>query len=67
MQRMDKIREWLRYWVGGLTTMGGVLSLNDWAIIIGIACTIGTFVVNWYYKRKEREDRLNGNVSSAQK
>lgn len=67
MQRMDKIREWLSYWVGGLTAMGGVLSLNDWAIIIGIACTIGTFVVNWYYKRKEREDRLNGNVSSAQK
>lgn len=67
MQRMDKIREWLSYWVGGLTTMSGVLSLNDWAIIIGIACTIGTFGVNWYYKRKEREDRLNGNVSGAQK
>ena len=67
MQRMDKIREWLRYWVGGLTTMCGVLSLNDWAIIIGIVCTIGTFGVNWYYKRKEREDRLNGNVTSAQK
>lgn len=47
--------------------MGGVLSLNDWAIIIGIACTIGTFGVNWYYKRKEREDRLNGNVHNAQK
>ncbi|EFE7778055.1 phage holin family protein [Escherichia coli] len=67
MQRMDKIREWLSYWFGGLTTMGGVLSLNDWAVIIGITCTIGTFGVNWYYKRKEREDRLNGNVSGAQK
>ena len=66
MQRMDKIREWLSYWVGGLTTMGGVLSMNDWAIIIGIVCTIGTFGVNWYYKRKEREDRLNGNVTKAQ-
>ncbi|WP_456319161.1 HP1 family phage holin [Klebsiella grimontii] len=64
---MDKIREWLSYWVGGLTTMGSVLSLNDWAIIIGIVCTIGTFGVNWYYKRKEREDRLNGNVTGAQK
>ena len=47
--------------------MGGVLSLNDWAVIIGITCTIGTFGVNWYYKRKEREDHLNGNVSGAQK
>lgn len=50
-----------------LNNHGGVLSLNDWAIIIGIVCTIGTFGVNWYYKRKEREDRLNGNVTSAQK
>lgn len=31
-----------------------------WAIIVGIACTITTCVVNWYYRRKEREDRLNG-------
>lgn len=67
MYRMDKIREWLSYWFGGITTMGGVLSLNDWAIIIGIVCTVGTFGINWYYKRKEREDRLNGNVPSVQK
>ncbi|HHQ4306210.1 TPA: phage holin family protein [Serratia fonticola] len=67
MHRMDKAREWLSYWVGGITAMGGVLSLNDWAMIIGIACTVGTFGVNWYYKRKEREDRLNGNVRNAQK
>ena len=31
----------------------GGLSLSDWAIVIGIACTIGTFAINWYYKRKE--------------
>ncbi|NDO80402.1 hypothetical protein CJP72_06305 [Citrobacter sp. NCU1] len=67
MYRMDKIREWLSYWFGGITTMGGVLSLNDWAIIIGIVCTVGTFGINWYYKRKEREDRLNGNAPSVQK
>ncbi|WP_457774931.1 phage holin family protein [Serratia fonticola] len=64
---MDKVREGLSYWAGGITAMGGVLSLNDWAMIIGIACTVGTFGVNWYYKRKEREDRLNGNVRNAQK
>ena len=38
---------------GSATAMFGALSLNDWAIIIGIVCTIGTFVVNWYYKQKE--------------
>lgn len=31
----------------------GGLSLSDLAIVIGIACTIGTFAVNWYYKQKE--------------
>lgn len=34
------------------TAMFGALSLNDWAIIIGIVCTVGTFALNWYYKRK---------------
>jgi 4-hydroxybenzoate polyprenyltransferase len=62
---MDKAREWLSYWVGGITAMGGVLSLNDWAMIIGIACTAGTFGINWYYKHKEREDRRNGNVTKV--
>ncbi len=46
---------------------GGILSLNDWAVIIGILCTVGTFGINWYYKRKEREDRLNGNVTGTTK
>ncbi|WP_072105723.1 HP1 family phage holin, partial [Salmonella enterica] len=40
---------------------------NDWAVIIGILCTVGTFGINWYYKRKEREDRLNGNVTGTTK
>lgn len=39
------------------------LSLSDWAIVVGIACTVITCAVNWYYRCKEREDRLNGNIS----
>lgn len=42
--------------------MGGVLFFNDWVIIIGIFCIVGIFGINWYYKCKECEDRLNGNV-----
>ncbi|EFB9392254.1 holin [Escherichia coli] len=42
------------------------LSLSDWAIIVGIACTVITCAVNWYYRKKEREDRLNGNVTKAE-
>ncbi|WP_241170291.1 HP1 family phage holin, partial [Citrobacter freundii] len=48
MYRMDKIREWFSYWFGGLTAMGGVLSLNDWALIVGILCTVGTFGMKWH-------------------
>ena len=37
---------------GSATAMFGALSLNDWAIIIGIVCTVGTFAINWHYKQK---------------
>lgn len=42
------------------------LTLSDWAIIVGITCTVITCGVNWYYRRKEREDRLNGYVNKAE-
>ena len=37
---------------GSATAMFGALSINDWAIIIGIVCTVGTFALNWHYKQK---------------
>ena len=42
------------------------MTLSDWAIIVGITCTVITCGVNWYYRRKEREDRLNGYVNKAE-
>lgn len=36
----------------GMIVIGG-LSLSEWAIVVGIFCTVGTFAVNWYYKRQE--------------
>lgn len=27
-------------------------TLNDWAIVIGIAATVATTLLNWYYKHK---------------
>ncbi|MCW2485951.1 phage holin family protein [Candidatus Symbiopectobacterium sp. NZEC127] len=36
------------------------LTLGDWAIIVGMACTIGTFAINWYYRRKEYQLRERG-------
>ncbi|WP_370277276.1 phage holin family protein [Xenorhabdus bovienii] len=37
--------------------MFGAWSLNDWAIVVGIICTVGTFAVNWYYKHRELNRR----------
>ncbi|MCA6222405.1 phage holin family protein [Photorhabdus antumapuensis] len=51
--RMDKYTSPIAYTWGAFTVMLGALSLNDWAIIIGIICTVGTFGVNWYYKHRE--------------
>ncbi|WP_347254372.1 phage holin family protein [Leminorella grimontii] len=59
--RMDKYSTGSAYGWGAFTAMLGALSLNDWALVIGIGCTIGTFVVNWHYKRKEFELKAGGN------
>ncbi|HBT4315756.1 TPA: holin [Klebsiella aerogenes] len=52
--------------VWGLADKLAGITLSDWAIIVGIACTILTCGVNWYYKRKEREDRLHGYVTKTE-
>ncbi|MEI7247990.1 phage holin [Pectobacterium carotovorum] len=44
---------WLIEKIAGLT-------LSDWAIIVGIACTVVTCGVNWHYRRKEYQLKLRG-------
>lgn len=39
----------------GLATAVGVLSLQEWAALIGILIAVATFAVNWHYKRKAAE------------
>ncbi|WP_050127627.1 phage holin family protein [Yersinia enterocolitica] len=51
--KMDKYSSAISLWFGGLTTTIGALSLNEWAMVVGIVCTTGTFIVNWHYKLKE--------------
>jgi hypothetical protein len=34
--------------------------LNEWAVIIGILCTVVTCLVNWYYERKKYLIALGG-------
>ncbi|HAT1527835.1 TPA: phage holin family protein [Morganella morganii] len=53
MRMSDKYSSPAAYAWGVFTAALGPLSLDQWAVLIGIVCTIGTFAVNWYYKRKE--------------
>ena len=52
------------YTSAGGTIVAG-LSLNDWAMVVGIIATIATALLNWYYKQKHleiarRNARLDG-------
>lgn len=46
------------YLTAGLTAALGGLTLQDWALLTGMATALGTFLVNWWYKRLERRDKL---------
>ncbi|ELH9086311.1 phage holin family protein [Escherichia coli] len=52
---ITRTREGASYVAGVVTTIIGGLSLNDIAVIVGIGCTLGTFIINWYYKRQENK------------
>ncbi|CAK8739288.1 hypothetical protein SODG_002894 [Sodalis praecaptivus] len=53
MKSMGNYTTGSAYSWGLFTCLLGALSLSDWALIIGIICTLGTFGLNWYYRRKE--------------
>ena len=53
MKAMEKHASSVSYITGGSLFSWGTLTLNDVAMIVGIATGLGTFLVNWYYKRKE--------------
>ncbi|HBW3346602.1 MULTISPECIES: phage holin family protein [Klebsiella pneumoniae complex] len=61
-----KYATYLAYCWGVFTTTLGALSLDEWAVIIGIFCTVLTAAVNWYYKRKDFQLRKE-NAAISQK
>ncbi|WP_140187787.1 phage holin family protein [Providencia stuartii] len=63
MRMHEKYSSPFSYALGVITTAAGALSLDQWAVLIGIVCTVATFLVNWYYKRKEF--KLRERVSSG--
>lgn len=54
---MERTVTGVSYGVSGTTALGGVLSTNDMALIIGIVFTVLTFVISWlYHRRRERRE-----------
>lgn len=49
---MDRTVTGVSYGVSGTTALGGMLSLNDVALLIGIVFTVLTFVVSWWLHRR---------------
>ncbi|WP_179038402.1 HP1 family phage holin [Limnobaculum xujianqingii] len=42
----------LSYSMSVLVTTCGAMTLQEWMYVTGIAVAIGTFFVNWHYRRK---------------
>ena len=43
------------YVASGTSMIIAGLTLQDWAFVVGIICTVTTCLVNWYFKRKKLE------------
>ena len=57
---MDKHTSNASYITSVCTAVAGGVTLQEFALVIGIVATIGTFLVNWYYKHKEFKHREAG-------
>lgn len=56
---MERLASWWAYCTGLTSAALGSLTAQDVALYVGIATTVGTFVINWYYKALERRERRN--------
>lgn len=57
---MEKHTSLTAYLASAGTFVFGGLTLQDFAMLVGIITAVATFAVNWYYKAKQdtREDHL---------
>lgn len=55
MRSMEKHSSVWAYIASLGTAVFGGMTLQDAALWIGIITTLGTFVVNWYYKEREAD------------
>lgn len=52
---MDKTISTASYTVSGATAAGGLLSLNNIALLLGIIFTVVTFALNWWYQHRKHQ------------
>lgn len=50
---MDRATTATSYTVSAGTAGAGLLSLNEWALILGIVFAALTFAINWWYQNKK--------------
>lgn len=53
MRMSEKYSTPAAYLWGIMTAVLGFFTLEQWVAVIGIVCTIGTFLINVYYRKKE--------------
>jgi hypothetical protein len=51
----NKLTSWFAHAAGWVTAVFGSITLEKFAVIVGIATSLGTFAVNWYYARKKAQ------------
>lgn len=65
---MDRATTATSYTVSAGTAGAGLLSLNEWALILGIVFAALTFAVNWWYqKRREVQEIELRNIEKLYK
>ena len=55
---MEHRASWTAQCASWLTVVTGWITLEKFAVIVGIATSLGTFLVNWYYAKKKAESIL---------
>lgn len=52
---MDHKTSWCAQAASWVTVAVGGITLEKFAVLVGISTSIGTFIVNWYYSKKRAE------------
>ncbi|MDQ7104221.1 HP1 family phage holin [Serratia sp. MF2] len=55
---MERIATWVSYIWSSIMSLLGLLSLNEYAVLVGIATGLGTYFTNRYYRKKDEERKI---------